>query len=147
MRKVANKLEAERVLNACKLKKTAPRLLVLSIIAEKNMAIASPVLMKKIKDMNRSTRYKVLQTLESRGIIYKLFNSNGITHYAISQLDPAGVQPVVRLHFNCVKCKKIYLLNELNCAVPPVPRGFRADKFSICISGTCSSCSESQVIV
>jgi Fur family transcriptional regulator, ferric uptake regulator len=141
MRKAINKFDAETVLSRHHLKKTAARLRVLSMIARKDIAISLPALARKMKDARKSTLYGVLNSLEAKGIIYKIFGLNGEAHYAMCPpANPHGTQPLVYLHFSCAECKKIYRINEVPCPAPLLPQGFAADRFTMCFSGTCPDC-------
>jgi len=140
------KFDVEDILDAHKIRKTVPRLRVLSIIANNNMAVAGKVLMRKTKDMNRSTRYKALVTLEAKGIIYKIYDLKGTVHYAVRPPDGGITKPAVYAHFNCTRCKKIFPLNDVACHLPPLPEGFIADGFTLGVKGICPSCDKSLLV-
>jgi Fur family ferric uptake transcriptional regulator len=145
MRKATNKLEVESILNACHLKKTRPRVRVLTVLAAKDMAVPGPVLAKKMKDLNRATLYSVIHTLEAKGVIYKAFGVNGTVHYAMCRSKFNGSDTILYTNFNCIQCRKIYCLNEAACSLLSLPEGFNADRFVLCIAGICPLCNKKRL--
>ena len=140
MKKAGNKPDAETILHVFHLKKTKPRLAVLSILDSKDMAIAYPALAKKMKNTNRATLYGVLLSLEAKGVVYKIFDLRGVAHYALCSFDQSRTKPHFYLHFNCSACKKIYCLNEPDLPPTLLAEGFHAVRFTLCINGICPKC-------
>ena len=142
MRMAINKLEAETIFHSYHLKKTKSRVRVLTILASKDMAIARPVIARKMKDVNRATLYGVLLALEAKGVIYKIFDLRGTAHYAICSFNQNSIGPPLYMHFNCLRCKKIYCLNEPDLPLILLPAGFKTVMFILCIKGTCRKCNK-----
>jgi len=73
----------EELLEKHHLKKTAPRLRVLSMLSAKNVATSQPDLESIMVDIDRVTLYRILNAFEEKGIIHKVFDLNGTANYAM----------------------------------------------------------------
>jgi Fur family ferric uptake transcriptional regulator len=131
----------EHLLDLHHLKKTGPRLRVLSMMAAKNTATSQPDLENIMRDVDRVTLYRILNVFEEKGIIHKIFDLNGTANYAICTSNcQEHLHYDEHLHFNCTKCKKVYCLNELSLPAVSLPNGFNANSFTLYASGTCPNC-------
>ena len=77
----------EHLLKRHKLKRTEPRLRVLSMLSSKNVATSQPDLEGVIGDVDRVTLYRILSAFEEKGIIHKVFDLNGTANYALCSSD------------------------------------------------------------
>src|SRR6195952_445238 len=120
----------EALLETHHLKKTGPRLKVLSLLSAKNTATSQPDLESVMNDIDRVTLYRILNAFEEKGIIHKVFDLNGTANYALckSHCDE-GHHHDEHLHFNCTNCKNVYCLNDLNLPAINLPAGFLPDSF------------------
>jgi Fur family transcriptional regulator, ferric uptake regulator len=143
MKKASNSFDAETILFSHHLKKTSSALIVLAILnSKKNMAVSFRAILKRAKNLNYATLYGVLRRLEAKGVIYKVFDFKGTTHYALCPEDSIDIPSRVYFHFNCVVCKKIYCLNRPDSLSILLSRGFKAVSFTLCITGKCSLCNK-----
>lgn len=133
----------EDLLNKHHLKKTAPRLRVLSMMSSRNTATSQPDLESVMNDIDRVTLYRILNAFEEKGIIHKVFDLNGTANYALckSHCDE-GHHHDEHLHFNCTNCKNVYCLNDLNLPAINLPKGFQPDSFTLYATGLCPKCSK-----
>ena len=118
------------------LKKTGPRLKVLSLLSAKKVATSQPDLESVMDDIDRVTLYRILSAFEEKGIIHKVFDLNGTANYAMCSPECGeDHHHDEHLHFNCTNCKNVYCLDELN--LPPIhlPNGFKPNGFTIYASG------------
>ncbi len=74
---VSHKNNFEVLLEKHHLKKTGPRLKVLSMLSAKNVATSQPDLEGVMNDIDRVTLYRILSAFEEKGIIHKVFDLNG----------------------------------------------------------------------
>jgi len=146
MKKTGDELDAQHILNLFHLKITAPRLRVLSLLAGKDRAVSVLTLTRKMKDINPATLYKIIRTLEAGGVVYKIPDSRGIAHYAIDKLQDQCNAPRLHLHFNCLKCNKVYFLNQQNIPSVSISNGFVAERYVCCLNGTCAKCAKKEVV-
>src|ERR1700748_1298988 len=108
----------EGLLERHHLKKTGPRLKVLSMLSSKNVATSQPDLESVMDDIDRVTLYRILNAFEEKGIIHKVFDLNGTANYAMCSSNcEENHHHDEHLHFNCTFCKNVYCLDDLN--LPP----------------------------
>jgi Fur family transcriptional regulator, ferric uptake regulator len=133
----------EHLLDLHHLKKTGPRLRVLSMMAEKNTATSQPDLEGIMSDVDRVTLYRILNVFEEKGIIHKVFDLNGTANYAICTSNcQEHHHHDEHLHFNCTQCNKVYCLNDLSLPAFNLPPGFKAEAFTLYATGVCPQCSK-----
>jgi Fur family ferric uptake transcriptional regulator len=132
----------EHLLDQHHLKKTGPRLRVLSMMADKNTATSQPDLENLMDDVDRVTLYRILNVFEEKGIIHKVFDLNGTANYAICNSNcEEHLHHDDHLHFNCTECNNVYCLNELDLPVFNLPAGFQVEGFTLYATGLCPKCS------
>lgn len=133
----------EALLERHKLKKTAPRLKVLSMLSSKKVATSQPDLESVMNDIDRVTLYRILNAFEEKGIIHKVFDLNGTANYAMCSSNCGeNHHHDEHLHFNCTVCKNVYCLDDLD--LPPfiLPPGFKVESFTLYAAGICPKCSK-----
>lgn len=145
MPQVQNDNRFEHLLDHHHLKKTGPRLRVLSMMSSKNTATSQPDLENLMHDVDRVTLYRILNVFEEKGIIHKVFDLNGTANYAIchSNCEEHNHQDE-HLHFNCTVCNNVYCLNDLNLPSINLPAGFKAENFTLYASGLCPKCNKKE---
>jgi Fur family ferric uptake transcriptional regulator len=135
--------ELTELLEKHSLKKTAPRLSVLSILKSRKMATSQPDLEAIIgKDVDRVTLYRTLSTFEEKGIIHKILDLNGTANYALC--DPACNEHEHKdehVHFNCTSCLNVYCLEALQIPHLVMPAGFIPHDVNFIVYGICEKCS------
>ena len=138
---VKNNYQFEDMLDKHQLKKTAPRLRVLSMMYSKNTATSQPDLENVMHDIDRVTLYRILNIFEEKGIIHKVFDLDGTANYAVCHSDcEANHHHDEHVHFNCTVCKNVYCLNELSLPSITLPAGFKPESFTLYASGLCPKC-------
>jgi len=132
----------EDLLDKHRLKKTAPRLKVLSMLAAKEVATSQPDLETVMVDIDRVTLYRILNAFEEKGIIHKVFDLNGTANYAMcSSKCEENHHHDEHLHFNCTNCKNVYCLDDLHLPPIKLPKGFKINGFTLYANGLCPKCS------
>jgi Fur family transcriptional regulator, ferric uptake regulator len=135
-----NKFEA--LLEKHHLKKTGPRLKVLSMLSAKNVATSQPDLEGVMNDIDRVTLYRILNAFEEKGIIHKVFDLNGTANYAMCSSNCGeNHHHDEHLHFNCSSCKNVYCLDDLHLPHIDLPAGFKPEGFTLYATGLCPKCS------
>ena len=131
----------EDLLEKHHLKKTGPRLKVLSMLSENDVATSQPDLESVMNDIDRVTLYRILSAFEEKGIIHKVFDLNGTANYAMCSSGCAEHQHNdEHLHFNCTFCKSVYCLDELHLPEIKLPKGFQPETFTLYATGLCPKC-------
>lgn len=125
-----------------KLKVTQPRLRVLQIIFEKEIAISQPELEKLLGDtVDRVTLYRVLATFEEKGILHKIFDLHGTATYALCSIDCDEHQHHdEHVHFICTVCNSIYCLEDFKMPKINLPEGYQLDSVNVNAVGLCAQC-------
>jgi Fur family ferric uptake transcriptional regulator len=140
-----NDNQFEHLLDHHHLKKTGPRLRVLSMMSSKKTATSQPDLESLMNDVDRVTLYRILNVFEEKGIIHKVFDLNGTANYAICTSNcQEHLHHDEHLHFNCTLCNNVYCLNELNLPAFSLPAGFKAEGFTLYATGLCPKCSKKE---
>jgi Fur family ferric uptake transcriptional regulator len=143
MTSVKNNYQFEDMLDKHQLKKTAPRLRVLSMMYSKNTATSQPDLESVMHDIDRVTLYRILNVFEEKGIIHKIFDLDGTANYAVCHSDcEANHHHDEHVHFNCTVCKNVYCLNELSLPSITIPAGFKLESFTLYATGLCPKCNK-----
>src|SRR3954468_1832478 len=120
----------EHLLKRHNLKRTEPRLRVLSMLSAKKVATSQPDLEGVIGDVDRVTLYRILSAFEEKGIIHKVFDLNGTANYAMCSSNcEENHHQDEHLHFNCTVCKNVYCLDDLNLPAIQLPKGFKPQGF------------------
>jgi len=145
MTTIENDNRFEHLLDEHHLKKTGPRLRVLSMMSAKNTATSQPDLESLMSDVDRVTLYRILNVFEEKGIIHKIFDLNGTANYAICTSNcQEHHHHDEHLHFNCTLCNNVYCLNDLSLPAFSLPPGFKAEGFSLYATGLCPKCSKKE---
>lgn len=134
--------EFVELLDKHQLKKTGPRLSVLSILTSRNTAISQPELETILgKDIDRVTLYRTLSTFEEKGIIHKVLDLNGTANYALcfSACDEHEHKDE-HVHFNCTVCLNVYCLDAIQVPHLPIPSGFVSESVNFIVYGVCDKC-------
>ena len=140
-----NNFQFEELLEKHHLKKTPARLRVLSLLASKNVATSQPDLESVIMDVDRVTLYRILSAFEEKGIIHKIFNLEGTANYALCFSDcEEHNHRDEHVHFNCVNCKNVFCLNDLDLPALNLPPGFQTENFTLYATGLCPRCGKKQ---
>lgn len=132
----------EHLLKRHNLKRTEPRLRVLSMLSTKNVATSQPDLENVIGDVDRVTLYRILSAFEEKGIIHKVFDLNGTANYALCSSDcNEHDHRDEHLHFNCTACNNVYCLDDHDFPQITLPPGFKLESFNFTATGLCPKCS------
>lgn len=143
MATTAHRFDFEELLAKHQLKKTSPRLRVLSLMASKTTATSQPDLEQVIHDVDRVTLYRILNTFEEKGIIHKVFDLNGTANYALCSTDcEEHHHHDEHVHFNCLACKNVYCLDQQELPQLNMPAGFKAEGVTIYATGICPKCNK-----
>ena len=134
--------EFNELLQKHQLKKTAPRISVLSVLKSREMATSQPELEEIIgKQVDRVTLYRILSTFEEKGIIHKVLGLDGTANYALCSASCTKHEHHdEHLHFNCTACNHIFCLPDSHIPTVNVPKGFKVNSLNVSASGICDKC-------
>ena len=122
------------------LKATSMRLEVLGILSDNDKAISQSEIQGALKDFDRVTLYRTLNTLMENGVIHVALRDEQNTYYAMcSHQCDSHSHNHKHVHFRCNKCEKVTCVqtsNDLSISIP----GYEIDDFEIEATGLCKSC-------
>ena len=126
------------------MKNTKSKNVVLQILTDAKSAYsATEILSLSNGECNKVTVYRILERLESEGIIHKIVDFDGVIKYA--KCEEQCVAHHVHhdhdhLHFSCERCGELVCLPG---KIPPVPveAGYQVSEIVVNIKGICPKCS------
>ena len=134
----------EEVLASKSLKKTAVRLRVLEVLSDSDIALSQNQLEDKFANqIDRTTLYRTLKLYEEKGIIHRIYNSFGEAKYATCHDHcKEHAHSDHHLHFNCLKCKGTFCINQIEVPTFKLPAGMLALHYNFSVEGFCEKCLE-----
>lgn len=109
----------------------------LKVFEESDEAISMMELLERLQDkMNRTTVYRILQRLESHGMLHSFMGKEGLRWYALGQ----EVMPREHRHphFQCKDCGKMECL-PTQLSIPNIPN-HKIESVSLLFIGHCGKC-------
>ena len=135
-------MEPLEILQAHKLKRTACREGILSMMLESGHALSENEIKEALSGhFDRTTFYRSFKTLLEKKIIHKIVVDNQRVKYA---LDNSITHKNKHAHFYCKKCDSVICLDDIPVDEPQVPQGFEASETEIIIKGVCPTCKNSK---
>lgn len=131
-------MNAEEILKRHKLKNTACRKLIISVLLEQDSALSEHEIKQFLPDIfDRVTFYRSLKTLEENKILHRVVLHDSTVKYALSKeaLSEAG-----HPHFHCTRCDEVLCLEAQVNTPSSLPQGFSVDSTLVLLEGTCSTC-------
>jgi len=131
--------ESKRMIRQLKLRSTPLRDELLKIF-NKNIGIgfSENELKESISvPCDRTTVYRTIKILLEKAFIHKIICENGILKYAVSKTEP-----VPHIHFQCVKCQRVFCLNDYKIQTPQLPKEYEAQSYHLLVKGNCHHCPE-----
>lgn len=132
-----------QVLKEKGLKVTPKRILVYQLLVE----VAQPYLLSDIqerllsKKLNRITLYRILNDLESAGLLRIFFGLDG-NKYIEAKFNPIQKSnpenALKHLHFQCDQCELLYCFEKVT--ISGLPDGFAIKSDKTVLAGTCQNC-------
>ncbi|WP_046757607.1 Fur family transcriptional regulator [Kordia jejudonensis] len=112
----------------------------LAIFEQNKDAVSAVQLVDLLKDqMNKTTIYRVLERLESDGLVHSFMGKDGLKWYATCHGCSSAQHIDIHPHFQCQHCGKVDCLS-VDMKIPSIPN--RKINFSqILLIGECESCS------
>ncbi len=111
----------------------------LSIFNKTSEALSAVDLVEQLKDeMNKTTVYRILERLESEGIIHSFLGTNGLQWYAKCYRCTSHEHNDIHPHFECENCGKVECL-EVQITIP-VLNNRQVKSADILLKGRCADC-------
>lgn len=127
-----------------KLRVTQPRLTVLGVISDKDVAVSQPDLEKWLgNEIDRVTLYRCLTTFEEKGILHKVFDLHGTAAYAMCDASCSEDHHADQhVHFICSRCNQVHCLDEIKLPQLQIPHNYRLEQIGINAIGVCAACNK-----
>ncbi len=88
--------------------------------------------------MNKTTVYRILERLESEGLVHSFTDSQGLKWYAKCQDCTAHQHDDIHPHFQCKSCGKVVCLPD-DYKSPELPN-YQIEHVEVLITGYCPDC-------
>lgn len=129
-------IEAAEILRETGLKKTEQRLSILSTIQSFGKAFTLPDLEEEMKDTDRVTIYRTVNSFYESKILYRIPGDSPVTHYALCSSFTEHSHP----HFKCTGCGKMTCLPSIDQSFFKVPSDFQIQNLYCYVEGLCKAC-------
>lgn len=93
-------------------------------------------------DCNRTTVYRNLSTLAEKGILQRIMSGDSVKYKFHDHLDKRNNKD--HIHFECIKCHKVYCMEDLIVKDYKLPGGFQKKENQFLIIGVCKNCSQDE---
>jgi Fur family ferric uptake transcriptional regulator len=132
----------QKILKKHKLRKTACRMTMLKLFWENQFALTPSGIEAMLNNFfDKVTIYRTLSTFEECGIVHKVPNDNGITHYALCHSNCSHEKHSdSHVHFYCQLCSKTFCLHEIRSPELTLPKGYQVKDFRYLFLGICPNC-------
>lgn len=137
-------LKVKETIKNSGLSATKNRISVLKLFIKLNKAIKLSDIKLAVKNIDRVTLFRILNTFSEKKIIHKIVLNNGSILYALcnSSCSSKGQHIDDHIHFECSECEDVICLNIPNYPTIDVPN-FLFYNFNINATGICDNCNQS----
>lgn len=110
----------------------------LQAFKQSDTAISTIALVERFKgQMNKTTVYRILDRLESEGLLHSFIGKDGLRWYAINHSSEKSLSDI-HPHFQCSKCGKTECL-PINISIPKISK-YNVESASLLLTGKCENC-------
>ncbi|MCX8080683.1 MAG: transcriptional repressor [Bacteroidia bacterium] len=135
--------ELGKILSEHGLKRTTARLEVLKRFSNSKIALSQPILEKKVKNVDRTTLYRILSDFVRAGILHPVVSSKGVVHYSLCHDHCDSSRHFDNhVHFECLDCNSILCLTNVRLPKIKIGSGIKVNSFDYKVIGTCSNCND-----
>jgi len=137
--KQRTKLKAEELLRSAKLRRTAPRMAVLSVL----LGAAKPMTQNQIAVKlgpdapDKVTIYRILESFLNACLVHKAFLRQRTWHF---ELAHNCTENQCHPHFTCTSCGDTYCLPEVSLPLANTSKGFTISRQRVQLEGLCPKC-------
>lgn len=134
-------MTAADVLKLYDLNKTHCRVLVLEQLMSSDKALSQQEIDDMLRPLcNRSTLYRILSTLEEKGIILRVVIDENSKYYFDRSLIESPSQQVDFVFFHCINCNDVLPMQQVKQEGILLPEGFMMKEYNFVIRGICKQC-------
>ena len=133
--------KCENILEAASLRKTEPRMAVLSALLRASRPMSQEKIAAKLSPNrpNKVTIYRTLETLVKKRVVHKAFLEERVVYYEISD---RCTEQQCHPHFTCRRCGETRCIPEVTLPMAKNPlKGFEIIHQQVRLEGFCPECS------
>ena len=130
----------KEILKSRKLKATQTRLQLLTIFDKEKYAIPYSKIQVLMKETDRVTLYRTIETLLDKGVIHKAYREENDNYFAMcGQSCSHQEHNHDHVHFKCQTCNEVQckeIDQKINIDIP----GYKVNTTSVVLQGICNKC-------
>jgi Fur family ferric uptake transcriptional regulator len=134
----------EQLLAAKVLRVTRPRIDILTILIEQDVALSQHELETHLgASADRVTVYRTLKTFVQEGLLHTIPDEQYGVRYALCDThgcETEGPHHHDHVHFKCNTCGDTLCLDDVRLPPMPLPAGYKAEEVTVLAKGTCKDC-------
>jgi len=130
----------QEILRSHNMKYTHQRAMLLEVFIQEDKAMNLSELNRSLKDFDRITLYRTLNTFEEKGLIHKIPDKDGNAYALCRHSSIEHAHEDNHVHFKCNKCEMTLCLEEVEIPQITLPNKFVATKYNFLIEGICGKC-------
>lgn len=134
------------ILEHAGIRPTSNRILVLRAILQSDRPLCLADLENQLQTLEKSSVSRVLNLLQTHGIIHTIEDGRGITRYETCRGDHChdGDHTAngddLHAHFYCERCHKVYCFHTIQTPQVTLPEGFTTLSINYMLKGICPDC-------
>jgi Fur family ferric uptake transcriptional regulator len=139
------RLKAQALLNLAGLRRTGPRLAILSALLDAGKPVTHEQITARLAEAapNKVTIYRVLESFVEAGIVHKAFLRERAWHFELADRCSASQ---CHPHFTCTSCAQTYCFTGATVPMTKPPRGFTILHQRVQLEGLCPACNEKKAM-
>jgi len=123
------------------LRPTKNRVNVLNAFIQNEHALDHPAIEAALKtNMDRVTLYRTLNSFIEKGILHKVTDNKGNSHFALCHSCDVGHHHDDHVHFQCTTCEELVCIEHTSVDTPELPKGYTTKSMKVVLEGTCPNC-------
>ena len=133
------KSKAEELLRSARLRRTAPRIAVMSVL----LGAAKPITQDQIAlklgpdAPDKVTIYRILESFLSTGLVHKAYTRQRTWYF---ELAHNCTENQCHPHFTCTSCGDTHCLPEVSLPMANTSKGFAVSRQRVQLEGLCPKC-------
>lgn len=131
--------ELSQYLESHGIRPTAVRLLVWEEVHKQSETFSLADMEQWMPHMERSSIFRALKLFADHHLLHTIDDGTGIQKYCVCRCH--NQQHINHVHFNCIRCKKTYCLEDYTIPVVQLPEGFIMEDAEYIVKGICEKCS------
>ncbi|BDD06392.1 Fur family transcriptional regulator [Aureibacter tunicatorum] len=136
-------MKSSEIFKKYDLRVTKCRRAIIDMLEESDCALAHSDLEEQLKEFDRVTLYRTLNTFLEIGIVHKVLDDHGVAKYALCNDSCDGAKKQhshEHVHFKCKICDKTTCIDSVEVPEISLPEGFKVEETNILIVGVCKFC-------